>query len=95
MTKAESKDYHCRVERKRFDPDKGTRLSVPFIQTYGEKEFKLYVKRSLERQGWTIDILFDPTEVPQKVAEPKVEPEKEVEIPSEENTTRKVAPRRK
>ena len=59
--------YHCRLERKVFDPNTGARLSRPFVQKFDEKGFAgLY--RNLTESGYDVEILHDPTA--------KAEPEK-------------------
>ena len=33
---------------------------MPVLQKFGKREFELYVKRSLEAQGYTVTVLYDP-----------------------------------
>lgn len=54
--------YHCIVEVRKFDPNTGRRLSVPRIQKFGKKEFETLVRDNLRQQGYTVDILHNPTE---------------------------------
>jgi hypothetical protein len=53
--------YHCRIEQLPFSPSDGRRLSRPRIQKFEPKSWPI-VKRNLQQQGWTIDVLYDPTE---------------------------------
>lgn len=53
--------YHARIEVKKFDQNTGERQSVPRIQKFGAKTFKT-VLSSLKKQGFTVDVLHDPTE---------------------------------
>lgn len=53
--------YHCKIEVRKFDQDTGARLSKPRIQKFGAKMFK-QISHELQRQGYTIDILHNPTE---------------------------------
>lgn len=54
--------YHCRIEVKKFDADTGKRLSVPRLQKFGRKAFETFEMHHLRNQGYTVDILHDPTE---------------------------------
>lgn len=53
--------YHCKIEVRKFDQDTGARLSKPRIQKFGAKMFN-QISHELKRQGYTIEILHDPTE---------------------------------
>lgn len=57
----EENTYHCRIEQVQFSPSTGKRLSKPLIQKFDAKLFPM-VQRNLRQQGWTIDILYNPTE---------------------------------
>lgn len=57
----EENTYHCRIEQVQFSPSTGKRLSKPLIQKFDAKMFPM-VQRNLRQQGWTIDILYNPTE---------------------------------
>lgn len=57
----EENTYHCRIEQVQFSPSTGRRLSKPLIQKFDAKMFPM-VQRNLRQQGWTIDILYNPTE---------------------------------
>lgn len=61
MPVAERHLYHVLQEKQKFDSQTGERLSVPFVQKYGQREFEAFIKRRLEGQGWKLTILFDPT----------------------------------
>ena len=54
--------YHCIVEVRKFDPNTGRRLSVPRVQKFGKKEFETLVRDNLRQQGYTVEILYNPTE---------------------------------
>lgn len=53
--------YHCRIEQRQFNPNTGERLSRPFVQKFPAKMWPALL-RNLKQQGWTVDILHDPTE---------------------------------
>lgn len=53
--------YHARIEIKKFNENTGERQSIPRIQKFGVKTFKTVIS-SLKKQGYTVDILHDPTE---------------------------------
>lgn len=55
--------YHCIIEVKKFNPETGERLSVPRIQKFGKKAFETTVETNLKKQGYTITILHEPSEV--------------------------------
>lgn len=57
----EENTYHCRIEQIQFSPSTGKRLSKPLIQKFDAKMFPM-VQRNLRQQGWTIDVLYNPTE---------------------------------
>lgn len=57
----EEDTYHCRIEQRQFNPNTGERLSRPFIQKFPSKMWPALL-RNLKQQGWTVDILHDPTE---------------------------------
>lgn len=54
--------YHCKIEIIKFNQDNGIRLSKPRIQKFGKKAFDGIVKQQLELQGYTVEVLHDPTE---------------------------------
>lgn len=62
MPAAERHLYHVLQEKTKFDSTTGERLSAPFVQKYGRREFEAFIKRRLEGQGWKITILYDPSE---------------------------------
>lgn len=53
--------FHCSIEVRQFDKNTGARISVPRIQKFGVKTFLGGVYETLKRQGYTIDILHDPS----------------------------------
>ena len=54
--------YHVKIEVKKFNADNGKRLSKPRIQIFGAKEYETTVKNDLIRQGYTLEVLHNPTE---------------------------------
>ena len=61
VPQGEEGTYHCRIEQQQFNPQDGRRLSRPRIQKFEAKSWPS-VKRNLLQQGWTIDVLYDPTD---------------------------------
>lgn len=61
VPQGEEGTYHCRIEQQQFNPQDGRRLSRPRIQKFEAKSFPS-VKRNLLQQGWTLDVLYDPTD---------------------------------
>lgn len=60
--------YHCRIEQRQFNPNTGERLSRPFVQKFPAKMWPALL-RNLKQQGWTVEILHDPTEFNRKEEE--------------------------
>jgi ribosomal protein S8 len=56
----EEDTYHCRIEQIQFNRNNGKRESKPRIQKFEAKMFPM-VCRNLKQQGYTIDVLYDPT----------------------------------
>lgn len=54
--------YHCRIEVKKFNAETGERMSKPRLQVFGKKSFDNFLLHNLKKQGYTVDILHDPTE---------------------------------
>ena len=54
--------FHCRIEVKKFDQETGKRLSIPRIQKFGVTGFTTSIHKNLKKQGFTVDILHNPTE---------------------------------
>lgn len=61
VPQGEEGTYHCRIEQMQFNPSDGRRLSRPRIQKFEPKSWPA-VSRNLRQQGWTIDVLYDPTD---------------------------------
>lgn len=57
----EEQVFHARIEVKKFDSNSGERQSIPRIQKFGPKSFKTILS-NLKKQGYTVDILHDPSE---------------------------------
>lgn len=60
MLETEQNAYHVRLEIKQFDAATGKRLSTPVLQKFEAKGFKALMP-GLQRHGYTVDILYDPT----------------------------------
>ena len=60
VPKGEEGTVHCRIEQVQFNPNTGVRQSRPRIQKFEPKSWT-GIQRILRQQGWTIDILYDPT----------------------------------
>src|SRR5690606_3708736 len=56
----EEKVFHARIEDKKFDSNTGKRQSIPRIQKFGSKSFNT-ILANLKKQGYTVDILHDPS----------------------------------
>lgn len=55
--------YHCRIEVKKFDPDReGVRLSRPKLCKFEPKFFEAFGLHNLRQQGYTVDVLHNPRE---------------------------------
>lgn len=54
--------YHVKQEVTQFNPKTGKRISTPRIQKYGRKIWESVVRDSLMQQGYTIEILHNPTQ---------------------------------
>ena len=61
MKESERHAFHARIEIKQFNASTGERMSKPTIQKFGAKGFK-DVLDGLQRQGYTVDVLYDPTD---------------------------------
>ena len=61
VPQGEENTFHCRIEQIQFSPTTGKRLSRPMVQKFDAKLFQS-IRRLLKQQGWTIDVLYDPTE---------------------------------
>jgi hypothetical protein len=57
----EERLYHVIQELKKFNPETGKRLSRPCVQKYGKKEYETIVQRQLRLQGYTVEVLHEPT----------------------------------
>lgn len=68
VPKGEESSYHCRIEQKSFDRSTGKRESRPRIQKFEAKMWPM-LSRNLKLQGWSIDILYDPTDYLRRQAE--------------------------
>lgn len=60
VPQGEEGTYHCRIEQQQFNAQTGERQSRPRIQKFEPKMWPT-IQKNLRQQGWTIDILYDPT----------------------------------
>ena len=72
VPKGEEGTYHCRIEQKQFDQRTGNRISKPIVQKFEPKMYPS-VAKNLKQQGWTIDVLYDPTDYLKEVEEKRRE----------------------
>ena len=61
VPRGEEMVYHVKIEVKQFNQKTGERISRPRIQKFGMKTWQGSVRDSLRKQGYTIDVLHDPT----------------------------------
>ena len=61
VPKGEEGVYHCRIEQKSFNASTGERQSRPRIQKFEPKMWPMLC-RNLKLQGWTVEVMHDPTE---------------------------------
>ncbi len=59
--------YHVMMEIVRYSPSDGRRLSQSSIQKFDAKIYKSIMERHLKLMGYTVTVLYDPTEYLQKV----------------------------
>lgn len=62
VPKGEEHLYHCRIEVKKFNAETGERLSTPRMQVFGAKFFETFGLHNLRQLGYTVDVLYNPTE---------------------------------
>ena len=55
--------YHVLQEQKKFNAETGKRMSKPFVQKYGKKEYETIVQRQLRLQNTTVVVLHEPVKV--------------------------------
>lgn len=53
--------YHCKIEIERHSQSDGGFLSTPRIQKFGKKEFETVILKNLKLQGYSVEVLYDPT----------------------------------
>lgn len=63
--------YHCKIEVKKFNAETGRRISRPRIQKFGKKMFETNIQHNLARQGYTIDVLYNPNAYLKEMEEQK------------------------
>ncbi len=54
--------YHVKIEVKQFNAKTGEKISRARIQKFGQKAWEGIVRDSLKKQGYSIEVLHDPTE---------------------------------
>lgn len=62
VPKGEERFYHCLIEVKQFSRTTGAKLSRPRVQKFNRKMFERVVRDNLTKAGWTITILWNPTQ---------------------------------
>lgn len=62
VPKGEEMVYHCRIEVVSFNQKTGERMSKPRVQKFGRKAFEKSVRDTLLKQGYKVDVLYNPTE---------------------------------
>lgn len=60
--------YHVLQEQKKFNAETGKRMSKPFVQKYGKKEYETIVQRQLRLQNTTVVVLHEPVKVNATIA---------------------------
>ena len=66
--------YHVLQEQKKFNAETGKRMSKPFVQKYGKKEYETIVQRQLRLQNTTVVMLHEPVIVENKAtAQPQAQ----------------------
>ena len=68
VPQGEELHVHAKIEIRQFDPKTGKRISTPRIQKFGVKEWNGSVQSALRKQGYTVEILHDPTKWQQEKA---------------------------
>lgn len=63
--------YHCKIEVVEFDRRNGKRLSRPRIQKFGKKIFETNIINNLKKQGYTVEILYNPSDYIKQLEEQK------------------------
>lgn len=72
VPQGEENVYHCKVEIVEFNKKTGKKMSRPRIQKFGKKIFESVVYDSLLKQGYTVEVLYNPTEyLKQRMAQGK------------------------
>lgn len=62
VPKGEEGVYHCLIEVVEYNKKTGKKVTRPRIQKFGKKIFESVVYDSLLKQGYTVTILYNPTE---------------------------------
>lgn len=62
VPKGEEMVYHCVIEVVQFNQKTGVRVSRPRVQKFGRKIFEQIVRDALLKQGYSVKILYNPTE---------------------------------
>ena len=91
VPKGEEGTVHCRIEQVQFNPNTGVRQSRPRIQKFEPKSWP-GIQRILRQQGWTIDILYDPTAwLKEKEEKERMSIEERVRLAQEAEAKKKAA----
>ena len=62
VPKGEEMVYHCVIEVVQFNQKTGVRISRPRVQKFGRKIFEQIIRDALLKQGYSVKILYNPTE---------------------------------
>lgn len=62
VPKGEERYYHCLIEVKQYSRTTGAKQSRPRVQKFNRKIFERVVRDNLTQAGWTITVLWNPTE---------------------------------
>lgn len=69
--------FHVKIEQKAFNQNTGKRLSKPRVQKFGVKMYNRILD-DLQRQGFSIEVLYNPTEYLKQAEETKTQIQKNV-----------------
>lgn len=69
--------FHVKIEQKAFNQNTGKRLSKPRVQKFGVKMYNRILD-DLQRQGFSIEILYNPTEYLKQAEETKTKIQKQL-----------------
>jgi restriction endonuclease Mrr len=74
----EEDTYHCKIEVVKFSTQDGRRLSRPRIQKFDKKIYEQIMQKQLPLQGYTVEVLYNPTDYLKKKEKEKAEAERKL-----------------